>query len=122
MAAAREITVLRAARDENYWAVQRMAIADKLANAPAFNWKSLAFATPVLAGLLGVAMLLPSIEQNLAPGKQNQTISAQNKYAEMSDDDLLAAVNDGIERETPQALMAAEQLHTERTKFLEGNK
>ena len=121
MAAAREITVQRAARDENYWAAQRMVIAEKIERAPAFNWKSLAFATPVLAGLLGVAMLLPSIEQNISTGKAD---SARVKVVdkEMSDDELLAAINDDLARETPQALMAAEQLHTERTKFLEGNK
>lgn len=119
MAAAREITVQRAARDENYWAAQRMAIADKLASAPAFNWRSLAFATPVLAGLLGVAMLIPSIEQNISTQKKSSENVAK---VEMTDDELLAAINDDIARETPQALMAAEQIHTERTKILEGNK
>lgn len=115
MTAARELTVLRSARDENYWAAQRMAIAEKLAETPAFRWKSLAFATPVLAAVLGLAMLLPITEQHMSKSGTTQAVNT-----EISDDELLAAVNDDISRETPQALMAAERFHSERTKILEG--
>lgn len=113
MTAARELTVLRSARDENYWAAQRMTIADKIANQPSRGWRMLPIAAPVMAALLGIAMLLPMQEQKL-----EQKVAQANQ--QVSDEELLADVSAALERETPYALAAVEQLHTERDEFLEG--
>jgi len=114
MSAAREITAARAARDENYWAAQRIAIAEKIASRPSRGWRMLPIAAPVMAGILGIAMLLPSIEQTL-PQPAPNTAAQQ-----MSDEELLADVSEALDRDTPYALAAVERLHSERDEFLEG--
>jgi hypothetical protein len=122
MAAAREITAVRAGRDENYWAAQRMAIADKLADQPTIRWRSLAFATPVLAGLLGIAMLLPSVEHGLKPAPNtNAQLNMPVINDQVSDEELLAQVSDALDRDTPEALQAVDSIHSERIKILNGN-
>lgn len=114
MTAARAITAARAGRDENYWAAQRIAIADRLASEPRFQWRTLPVAVPVFAALFGFAMLLPMQEQQL---QQN---IPQTETRSFSDEELLAAVDAALERETPYALAAVEQLHSEREEFLKG--
>ena len=112
MTAARELTELKSAHDENYWAAQRMAIAEKIAAEPARRSRFLPFAVPALAAIVGVAVLFPREAQT--PVK-NDSVAQQR----ISDEELLAQVTSAIERDTPQALAPVDRLHAERDQILE---